>query len=149
MIHFPLIYSLLVLYLSYNKFRKVSYILLQIFLCNLGMYNKFIEANRLANPLGRLKQLKQLVKALPEYHYDTLLFLIRHLKVIADHSDKNKVSQYNYQLLYKYSVLLRYFLVLCSICSETVVQRCSEKFSKIYWKTLVLGSLFDKVITLP
>ena len=113
------------------------------------MYNKFIEANRLANPLGRLKQLKQLVKALPEYHYDTLLFLIRHLKVIADHSDKNKVSQYNYQLLYKYSVLLRYFLVLCSICSETVVQRCLEKFSKIYWKTLVLGSLFDKVITLP
>ena len=95
LVHFPFLYSLLILYLSNTKFRKVSNILPQVFLCNLGMYNKFIEANRLGNPLARLKQLKQLVKALPEYHYDTLLFLIRHLKVIADHSDENKVSQYN------------------------------------------------------
>ena len=110
------------------------------------MYNKFIEANRLANPLGRLKQLKQLVKALPEYHYDTLLFLIRHLKVIADHSDKNKVSQYNYQLFYKYSVLFRYFLVFCSIVQRQSSRGVQKNFAKFTEKHLCLGLFLVKLL---
>lgn len=63
------------------------------------MYSKFIQSNRLPIPTERLKTMKQLIKSLPAYHNETLQFLIRHLKVIADHSDENKV----YKTIFRFS----------------------------------------------
>jgi len=65
-----------------------------------SMYSKFIQSNRLPIPTERLKTMKQLIKSLPDYHNETLQFLIRHLKVIADHSDENKMEPTNLAIVF-------------------------------------------------
>lgn len=63
-------------------------------------YNEFIEANRLEDSRDRLKTLRKLIKELPSYYYETLRFLVRHLKTVADHSDKNKMEPRNLALVF-------------------------------------------------
>ncbi|EMP33802.1 Rho GTPase-activating protein 23 [Chelonia mydas] len=53
-------------------------------------YNDFIEANRIEDASERLKTLRKLIRDLPGQYYETLKFLVGHLKTIADHSEKNK-----------------------------------------------------------
>lgn len=81
-------------------------------------YNDFIEANRIEDASERMRTLRKLVgrwgqvgggawaawgagggvtqclpqiRDLPGHYYETLKFLVGHLKTIADHSEKNKV----------------------------------------------------------
>ncbi|XP_053309840.1 rho GTPase-activating protein 23 isoform X2 [Spea bombifrons] len=63
-------------------------------------YNDFIEANRLEDSRERLKTLRKLIRELPSYYYETLRFLVRHLKTIADHSEKNKMEPRNLALVF-------------------------------------------------
>lgn len=60
--------------------------------CAIVMYRKFITVSRLPDHNDRLKSIKHLTRSLPECHFETLRYLVRHLKVISDHCDKNKVS---------------------------------------------------------
>ncbi|EPY87181.1 Rho GTPase activating protein 23 [Camelus ferus] len=55
-------------------------------------YNDFIEANRIEDARERMKTLRKLIRDLPGHYYETLKFLVGHLKTIADHSEKNKVG---------------------------------------------------------
>ena len=48
--------------------------------------------NRKENPEERLKGLRRLIHMLPTHHYETLKFLINHLRKVADNADTNKVS---------------------------------------------------------
>ncbi|RLV64393.1 hypothetical protein DV515_00017540, partial [Chloebia gouldiae] len=54
-------------------------------------YNDFIEANRIEDASERMRTLRKLIRDLPGHYYETLKFLVGHLKTIADHSEKNKV----------------------------------------------------------
>ncbi|XP_030076658.1 rho GTPase-activating protein 23 isoform X2 [Microcaecilia unicolor] len=63
-------------------------------------YSDFIEANRVENATDRIKTLWKLIKDLPAHNYETLKFLIRHLKIIADHCDKNKMEPRNLALVF-------------------------------------------------
>ncbi|XP_018423769.1 PREDICTED: rho GTPase-activating protein 23-like [Nanorana parkeri] len=63
-------------------------------------YNEFIEANRLENSSERMKRLRKLIQELPVYYYETLRFLVRHLKTVADHSEKNKMEPRNLALVF-------------------------------------------------
>ncbi|KAM9295989.1 rho GTPase-activating protein 23 [Gastrophryne carolinensis] len=63
-------------------------------------YNEFIEANRLEDSSDRMKRLRKLIRELPAYYYDTLRFLVRHLKTVADHSEKNKMEPRNLALVF-------------------------------------------------
>ncbi|XP_075701932.1 rho GTPase-activating protein 23 isoform X2 [Rhinoderma darwinii] len=63
-------------------------------------YNEFIEANRLEDSRDRMKRLRKLIKELPSYYYETLRFLVRHLKTVADHSEKNKMEPRNLALVF-------------------------------------------------
>ncbi|NXK95021.1 RHG23 protein, partial [Formicarius rufipectus] len=53
-------------------------------------YNDFIEANRIEDASERMRTLRKLIRDLPGHYYETLKFLVGHLKTIADHSEKNK-----------------------------------------------------------
>ena len=64
-----------------------------------GMYTKFITVNRFQNQHDRLKSIKHLTRNLPDYHFETLQFLIRHLKVIVEHSEKNKVRYISFKII--------------------------------------------------
>ncbi|OCT59941.1 rho GTPase-activating protein 23 [Xenopus laevis] len=63
-------------------------------------YSDFIEANRLEDSRERMKMLRKLIRELPSYYYETLRFLVRHLKTIADHSEKNKMEPRNLALVF-------------------------------------------------
>ncbi|KAM4622876.1 LOW QUALITY PROTEIN: rho GTPase-activating protein 23 [Discoglossus pictus] len=63
-------------------------------------YNDFIEANRLEDSRERMKTLRKLIRELPSYYYETLRFLVRHLKTIADNCEKNKMEPRNLALVF-------------------------------------------------
>ncbi|XP_048373496.1 rho GTPase-activating protein 23 isoform X2 [Sphaerodactylus townsendi] len=65
-----------------------------------GKYNDFIEANRIEDASERMKTLRKLIRDLPDYYYETLKFLVGHLKKIADHSEKNKMEPRNLALVF-------------------------------------------------
>ncbi|XP_071060104.1 rho GTPase-activating protein 23 isoform X8 [Pseudochaenichthys georgianus] len=63
-------------------------------------YNDFIDANRIDSASERLKTMNKLIRDLPDYYYDTLKFLVVHLKTVADSSDKNKMEPRNLALVF-------------------------------------------------
>ncbi|CAL8295134.1 unnamed protein product [Lota lota] len=63
-------------------------------------YGDFIEANRIEDPVERLKALKRLLHELPDHHYQTLKFLSAHLKAVADNSEKNKMEPRNLAIVF-------------------------------------------------
>ncbi|XP_056155416.1 rho GTPase-activating protein 21-like isoform X2 [Lampris incognitus] len=63
-------------------------------------YGDFIEANRIEDPVERLKVLKRLLHELPDHHYETLKFLSAHLKAVADNSEKNKMEPRNLAIVF-------------------------------------------------
>uniref|UniRef100_A0A4W6DWY8 Rho GTPase activating protein 21 n=1 Tax=Lates calcarifer TaxID=8187 RepID=A0A4W6DWY8_LATCA len=63
-------------------------------------YTDFIEANRIEDPVERLKVLKRLLHELPDHHYETLKFLSAHLKTVAENSEKNKMEPRNLAIVF-------------------------------------------------
>ncbi|KAJ7313642.1 hypothetical protein JRQ81_005214 [Phrynocephalus forsythii] len=63
-------------------------------------YNDFIDANRIEDASERMKTLRKLIRDLPAHYYETLKFLVEHLKTIADHSEKNKMEPRNLALVF-------------------------------------------------
>ncbi|KAM7369683.1 hypothetical protein PAMP_010987 [Pampus punctatissimus] len=63
-------------------------------------YTDFIEANRIEDPVQRLKVLKRLLHELPDHHYETLKFLSAHLKTVAENSEKNKMEPRNLAIVF-------------------------------------------------
>uniref|UniRef100_A0A3Q2Q6L8 Rho GTPase activating protein 21 n=1 Tax=Fundulus heteroclitus TaxID=8078 RepID=A0A3Q2Q6L8_FUNHE len=65
-----------------------------------GKYADFIEANRIEDPVERLKVLKRLLHELPDHHYETLKFLSAHLKTVAENAEKNKMEPRNLAIVF-------------------------------------------------
>uniref|UniRef100_A0A8C2AYH1 Rho GTPase activating protein 21a n=1 Tax=Cyprinus carpio TaxID=7962 RepID=A0A8C2AYH1_CYPCA len=63
-------------------------------------YADFIDANRIEDPIERLKVLKRLLHELPDHHYETLKFLSAHLKTVAENSEKNKMEPRNLAIVF-------------------------------------------------
>ncbi|XP_029978732.1 rho GTPase-activating protein 21a isoform X3 [Sphaeramia orbicularis] len=63
-------------------------------------YADFIEANRIEDPVDRLKVIKRLLHELPDHHYETLKFLSAHLKTVAENSEKNKMEPRNLAIVF-------------------------------------------------
>ncbi|XP_024136295.1 rho GTPase-activating protein 21 [Oryzias melastigma] len=63
-------------------------------------YADFIDANRIEDPVERLKVLKRLLHELPDHHYETLKFLSAHLKTVAENSEKNKMEPRNLAIVF-------------------------------------------------
>lgn len=63
-------------------------------------YAEFIEANRIEDPVERLRELKRLLHELPDHHYETLKFLSAHLKTVAENSEKNKMEPRNLAIVF-------------------------------------------------
>ncbi|XP_065052991.1 uncharacterized protein LOC135682158 isoform X2 [Rhopilema esculentum] len=64
------------------------------------MYSKFIDANREEDSNERLRSLRHLIRTLPDYHNQTLRYLINHLRLIADHSDSNRMEPKNLAIVF-------------------------------------------------
>uniref|UniRef100_T1J8D5 Rho GTPase-activating protein 21 n=1 Tax=Strigamia maritima TaxID=126957 RepID=T1J8D5_STRMM len=64
------------------------------------LYPLFIEANKLENTTKKLLSLKKLLHELPDHHYETLKYLIRHLQKIVLHSNINKMEARNLAIVF-------------------------------------------------
>ncbi|XP_037295377.1 rho GTPase-activating protein 21-B isoform X3 [Manduca sexta] len=61
------------------------------------LYPAFIAADRSPD---RARELKRLVHALPEAHYETLKYLIQHLRKVVAHSGSNKMEARNLAIVF-------------------------------------------------
>lgn len=64
------------------------------------LYSKFILASKVDDPIKRLVAIKKLLQELPVHHYETLRFLMHHLKKVVDHSDVNKMEARNLAIVF-------------------------------------------------
>ncbi|XP_078702645.1 rho GTPase-activating protein 23-like isoform X2 [Branchiostoma floridae x Branchiostoma belcheri] len=65
-----------------------------------SMYGRFIEANRHKDSRKRMWALRELVHALPDHHFETLKFLVGHLKKVASKSYINKMEVRNLAIVF-------------------------------------------------
>ena len=79
-------------------------------ICISDLYQPFIDANRIENPERRMLKLKRLIHELPEHHFETFKHLAKHLNTVAVYGDVNRVSIYEFELLFsvRYCVLFVY-----------------------------------------
>ncbi|CAG2053553.1 unnamed protein product [Timema podura] len=64
------------------------------------LYPHFIEADKIEDSNRRLVTIKKLVHELPDHHFETLKFLLFHLKRVVDHCDKNKMEARNLAIVF-------------------------------------------------
>ncbi|VDN02484.1 unnamed protein product [Thelazia callipaeda] len=69
------------------------------------LYPFFIDANRITSHAQRLRKLRNLVHKLPLAHYETLKYLMGHLKEVVAHSDINKMETRNLALMFGPSIV--------------------------------------------
>ncbi|XP_025409051.1 rho GTPase-activating protein 21-B isoform X2 [Sipha flava] len=64
------------------------------------MYPHFIEADKIDDPVQRMVKLRELVHKLPDHHFETLKYLLMHLKRIVQHSGVNKMEARNLAIVF-------------------------------------------------
>ncbi|XP_050421617.1 rho GTPase-activating protein 21 isoform X3 [Adelges cooleyi] len=64
------------------------------------MYPHFIEADKIDDPVQRMVKLRELVHKLPEHHFETLKYLLMHLKKVVHHSGVNKMEARNLAIVF-------------------------------------------------
>lgn len=64
------------------------------------LYPRFIEADKIDDPKGRLYEFKNILSDLPIYQYETLKHLILHLKKVVDNSEVNKMEARNLAIMF-------------------------------------------------
>ncbi|EJD76089.1 hypothetical protein LOAG_16897 [Loa loa] len=69
------------------------------------LYPFFIDANRIASHPQRLRKLRYLTRKLPSAHYQTLKYLMGHLRAVVEHSDINKMETRNLALMFGPSIV--------------------------------------------
>ncbi|KAL1232349.1 GTPase-activating protein [Trichinella spiralis] len=65
-----------------------------------ALYRDFIEANRIESLESRLKVFRELIFKLPKHNFETLKFLLQHLKRVVAHSSVNKMEVKNLALMF-------------------------------------------------
>ncbi|XP_050545702.1 rho GTPase-activating protein 21 isoform X15 [Daktulosphaira vitifoliae] len=64
------------------------------------MYPHFIEADKIDDPVQRMVKLRELIHKLPEHHFETLKYLLMHLKKVVQHSGVNKMEARNLAIVF-------------------------------------------------
>lgn len=60
----------------------------------------FIDADKIEDPQRRMATIRKLLRDLPEHHFETLKYLMFHLKKIVEHSEVNKMEAKNLAIVF-------------------------------------------------
>lgn len=60
----------------------------------------FIDADKVEGPQRRMTTIRKLLRDLPEHHFETLKYLMFHLKRIVEHSEVNKMEAKNLAIVF-------------------------------------------------
>jgi Rho GTPase-activating protein 12/27 len=69
------------------------------------MYTQFIDVMKIEDYNSRLCDIKTMVQQLPKVHYDVLEALMRHLVIVASHSEINKMEPSNLAIVFGPSLI--------------------------------------------
>ncbi|XP_020285089.1 uncharacterized protein LOC109855339 isoform X3 [Pseudomyrmex gracilis] len=64
------------------------------------LYPMFIDADKIEDPQRRMTTIRKLLRDLPEHHFETLKYLMQHLKKIVEHSEINKMEGKNLAIVF-------------------------------------------------
>ncbi|XP_047345451.1 uncharacterized protein LOC124947420 isoform X1 [Vespa velutina] len=64
------------------------------------LYPMFIDADKIEDPQRRMATIRKLLRDLPEHHFETLKYLMLHLKKIVEHSEVNKMEAKNLAIVF-------------------------------------------------
>ncbi|XP_015181862.1 PREDICTED: uncharacterized protein LOC107069240 isoform X3 [Polistes dominula] len=64
------------------------------------LYPMFIDADKIEDPQRRMATIRKLLRDLPEHHFETLKYLMFHLKRIVEHSEINKMEAKNIAIVF-------------------------------------------------
>ncbi|KAJ9597846.1 hypothetical protein L9F63_011288, partial [Diploptera punctata] len=64
------------------------------------LYTHFIEADKIEDPFKRITTIRRLLRELPDHHFETLKFLLFHLKKVVEHSASNKMEARNLAIVF-------------------------------------------------
>ncbi|XP_039313819.1 uncharacterized protein LOC105205487 isoform X9 [Solenopsis invicta] len=64
------------------------------------LYPMFIDADKIEDPQRRMTTIRKLLRDLPEHHFETLKYLMQHLKKIVEHSEVNKMEAKNLAIVF-------------------------------------------------
>ncbi|XP_076757634.1 rho GTPase activating protein at 19D isoform X10 [Xylocopa sonorina] len=64
------------------------------------LYPMFIDADKVEDPQRRMTTIRKLLRDLPEHHFETLKYLMFHLKKIVEHSEVNKMEAKNLAIVF-------------------------------------------------
>ncbi|XP_076669695.1 rho GTPase activating protein at 19D isoform X2 [Andrena cerasifolii] len=64
------------------------------------LYPMFIDADKVEDPQRRMTTIRKLLRDLPEHHFETLKYLMLHLKRIVEHSEVNKMEAKNLAIVF-------------------------------------------------
>ncbi|XP_024867184.1 uncharacterized protein LOC112451652 isoform X5 [Temnothorax curvispinosus] len=64
------------------------------------LYPMFIDADKIEDPQRRMITIRKLLRDLPEHHFETLKYLMQHLKKIVEHSEINKMEAKNLAIVF-------------------------------------------------
>ncbi|KAL0130721.1 hypothetical protein PUN28_002385 [Cardiocondyla obscurior] len=64
------------------------------------LYPMFIDADKIEDPQRRMTAIRKLIRDLPEHHFETLKYLMQHLKKIVEHSEINKMEAKNLAIVF-------------------------------------------------
>ncbi|XP_046679431.1 LOW QUALITY PROTEIN: rho GTPase-activating protein 23-like [Homalodisca vitripennis] len=64
------------------------------------LYPSFIRADKIADPHLRMATIRRLVHDLPDHHYETLKYLLLHLKKVVEHAATNKMEARNLAIVF-------------------------------------------------
>ncbi|XP_037084643.1 rho GTPase-activating protein 21-like [Pollicipes pollicipes] len=69
-------------------------------LVTIELYPQFIDTSKIEDPERRRLQLRKLVQELPDHNYETLKYLLRHLRRVTEHSHVNKMDLKNLAIVF-------------------------------------------------
>ncbi|KOC62603.1 Rho GTPase-activating protein 21 [Habropoda laboriosa] len=64
------------------------------------LYPMFIDADKVEDPQRRMTTIRKLLRDLPEHHFETLKYLMFHLKRIVEHCEVNKMEAKNLAIVF-------------------------------------------------
>ncbi|XP_024945687.1 uncharacterized protein LOC107272586 isoform X15 [Cephus cinctus] len=64
------------------------------------LYPMFIDADKIEDPQRRMATIRKLLRDLPEHHFQTLKYLMFHLKRVVEHSEVNKMEAKNLAIVF-------------------------------------------------
>ncbi|XP_026668660.1 uncharacterized protein LOC108624059 isoform X2 [Ceratina calcarata] len=64
------------------------------------LYPMFIDADKVEDPQRRMTTIRKLLRDLPDHHFETLKYLMFHLKRIVEHSEVNKMEAKNLAIVF-------------------------------------------------